>query len=129
MKKYLLIAIAAVFLAATGLTSLSFAQKKDDAVKKGPMMEMMEKGMMNKEGMMDKTGMHKMMMMKGMMNQSMVATSDGGVIILMGRKLVKYDKDLNMVKEVELKGDPKMIEMMKDCPMMKDSMMEMPVAQ
>lgn len=35
----------------------------------------------------------------------MVASSDGGVIILQGRKLSKYDKNLNLVKEVELKMD------------------------
>ena len=32
----------------------------------------------------------------------MVATDEGGVIVLAGRKLMKYDADLNLVKEVEL---------------------------
>ena len=35
--------------------------------------------------------------------KQMVATSDGGVIVMAGHKLFKYDKDLNLVKEVELK--------------------------
>ncbi len=35
---------------------------------------------------------------------TLVATSDGGVVVLMGKKLVKYDRDLELVKEVELKG-------------------------
>ena len=34
---------------------------------------------------------------------SLIATSDGGVVILMGGKLAKYDKELNLVKEVEMK--------------------------
>ena len=47
----------------------------------------------------------------------MVATDEGGVIVLAGNKLMKYDADLNLVKEVELKmpmgpmGE-------KQCPMM-----------
>ena len=47
----------------------------------------------------------------------MVATDEGGVIVLAGNKLMKYDADLNLVKEVEVKmpmspmGD-------KQCPMM-----------
>jgi len=51
----------------------------------------------------------------------MVATDEGGVIVLAGGKLLKYDADLNLVKEVEIKmpmgprGD-------KQCPMMGKSM-------
>ena len=33
----------------------------------------------------------------------MVATDEGGVIVLAGSKLMKYDADLNLVKEVEVK--------------------------
>ena len=93
---------------------------------------MMKEGMMGK-GMMDGEMMGcKMMgmcpMMNSMMERSVVATSDGGVIVVMGNKLTKYDKDLNVVKELELKTDmegmQKMMENMKvTCPMMK-SMME-----
>lgn len=38
-----------------------------------------------------------------MMSGQMVAASDGGVIVMMGNKLYKYDKDLNLKKEVEIK--------------------------
>ena len=78
--------------------------------------EMMEHGMMMKEKMMGHG------MMKGMCSPSMVASNDGGVIVLIGNKLSKYDKNLNLVKEVELKTD-KGSGM---CPMMmrKDKMME-----
>jgi mono/diheme cytochrome c family protein/metal-sulfur cluster biosynthetic enzyme len=42
--------------------------------------------------------------MMGMMmrSSSLVATSDGGIIALMGNELSKYDKDLNLVKQVEI---------------------------
>ena len=47
-------------------------------------------------------------MMKGMHQQpSMVATADGGVIVLSGPKLAKYDGQLNLVKEVELRPSHK----------------------
>jgi hypothetical protein len=61
-------------------------------------------------------------MMKMMMTRSMVASNDGGVIVMMGNKLMKYDKDLNLLKEAEIKVDIKaMMEKMKaGCPMMSE---------
>lgn len=42
-------------------------------------------------------------MMMGMMNKpTMLATSDGGVVILEGHRLIKYDASLTLVKEAEL---------------------------
>jgi len=85
-------------------------------------------GMMKGE-MMDKGGMMGMCpMMQSMMQKSVVATSDGGIIVISGNKLTKYDKDLNVVKEVELtmdkEGMQKMMENMKSmCPMMGKGMM------
>lgn len=73
----------------------------------------------DKEGdhsMCDKKMMGMPMMMQ-MMQKSVTATSDGGVVIVVGNKITKYDKDLNVVKEVEGKMD--MEAMMKKCPMMK----------
>ncbi len=70
-------------------------------------------------------GMPPMMMMqtKMMMEKSVVATSDGGVVIVTGNKMTKYDKDLNVVKEVEMKMDMEameknMKEMREKCSMM-----------
>ncbi len=41
--------------------------------------------------------------MMGMMRKdSVVATSDGGVVVLSGPRLLKYDSELNLVKETEL---------------------------
>jgi hypothetical protein len=39
---------------------------------------------------------------KGGMHSTLVATTDGGVVVLCGKQLVKYDKNLKLVKEVEL---------------------------
>ncbi|MDD4894605.1 MAG: hypothetical protein PHW54_04745 [Candidatus Omnitrophica bacterium] len=57
-----------------------------------------------KEALQERMGTMAMQMM-GSMQRQMVATSDGGVIVLAGEKLVKYDKDLNLVKEVEIKRE------------------------
>ena len=56
---------------------------------------------MGKEGMME--GKH--MMMPMMMGKSMVATTDGGVVVMLGNKLFKYDKNLVLKNEAELKID------------------------
>ncbi len=106
MKKGL---IALTAIAVIGVSSLAIAEM--EGKKEG-----MGKGMMGKEGMMGK--MEMMHGMKGMMNKpSMVASNDGGVIILSGNKLSKYDAKLNLVKEAEIKaesqGDGKMCGMCK----------------
>ena len=96
---------------------------------------MTEKGMMGTgtiaQEMKDKmAGRHaKMGMMGMMMNKSMVATADGGVIVMAGNKLLKYDKDLNLQKEVELKIDPAAMKammpgMMDECPALKKKIQE-----
>ena len=40
-----------------------------------------------------------------MSGSSMVPTSDGGVIVMMGNVLLKYDNNLNLVNQVEIKFD------------------------
>ncbi len=67
-------------------------------------------------GMPPMPGKGKMDCMK-MGKTNMVASDDGGVIILAGNKLLKYDADLNLVKEVEVP----MPAWGKQCPM-KDKM-------
>ncbi len=67
--------------------------------------------------------MHGMMMGKS----GIVATQDGGVIVMTGNKLYKYDKDLNLVKEAEVKMDMEgmqkmMTEMKEKCPMCHEMM-------
>ena len=111
MKKTVVLSL--VLSAVVSFSSLSFA---DD------MKEMKDKDPMMKKGMIDK-GMMMPMMMEKMMSKSMVATSDGGVVVLAGNKITKYDKDLNVIKEAEVKVDmeamkKQMSDMMKMCPMM-----------
>ncbi|MGE5293654.1 MAG: hypothetical protein ACM3VT_02370 [Solirubrobacterales bacterium] len=60
--------------------------------------------------------------MGGAMLQKSIVAVEGGVIVAMGDKLVKYDADLNKVKEVALDIDftsmqQKMQAMMQNCPM------------
>ncbi len=81
---------------------------------------MMGGGMMN-QGRMGSCGPGHMGMMAGLMGGSMVATPDGGVVLYAGQKLMKFDKDLKLVKEVEVKIDTAallktMQEMWQNCP-------------
>jgi hypothetical protein len=82
-------------------SAVSFAQ--DPAQTKAPIMGggMMSGGMM---GSGKGVCMGSMGTMMGMMN-NLVATSDGGVVVMIGNKLYKYDKNLNLVKEAEIKVD------------------------
>ena len=101
----------------TGATAVS--QDKEDAGGWSKMRERMKYHLKEKK---DKGIGTMQMMMGSMMKKEMVATGDGGVIVLSGNKLLKYDKDLELLKEVELPMDmkgmhEKMEEMMKNCPM------------
>ncbi len=98
---------------------------------KGPMAAAAPSGNMGEgKGMMGAGMMCPMCAAKmKMMGQVSLATSgDGGVIVLMGNKLMKYDKDLNLVKEVDIKMvGSDLLDEMKDCPMcqqMKEKMQE-----
>lgn len=105
MKRSLSIVLACIL--AMGVFSFAFAEEnKTDKSKEAAQSAMMAPGMMGQMGMMDKgkmMGMAAMMMVK-----SMVATSDGGVVVLVGNKIQKYDKDLVLQKEVEIKMDSMM---------------------
>jgi uncharacterized protein YdeI (BOF family) len=102
MKKFLSIVLACILV--MGIFSFAFAEEnKTDKTKEAAQPAMTAPGMMGQMGMMDKgkmMGMAAMMMVK-----SMVATSDGGVVVLVGNKIQKYDKDLALQKEVEIKMD------------------------
>ena len=123
MRKLSIILIAVAVVAVFSVSL--FAEEKETAqqgmMDKGTMSEgmmhgsMMGKGMMQGAKMMDKG-----MMMRCMTGKEIVATQDGGVVILMGKKLMKYDKNLNLVKETEIKIDKEEWKMMMgDCPMWK----------
>ncbi len=127
MRRKIGILIAVTVFFVTGVSALSFSQEKGKTGS-NPMAErdVMKSDMMFRGVMMEKCPMYGLMM-KGMMEKLVIAAADGGVIVLAGNKLIKYDKDLNLVKEVEIKIDmegmkKEMAEMMKDCPMMKGGM-------
>ena len=110
MKKTQVLVLAAVL--ALTISQLTLAQMNKDQEMMGDkgMGMMGGRGMGMMKGDMDKGGMMggKMMGMMGMgsmMQKQIVATGDGGIIVAVGNKLIKYDKDLNVVKEVELKMD------------------------
>ena len=119
MKKVFPIIMA--FLFSFIFTSFSLAQPPVTE----PPAEMMNEGMamkMSEGDHEDKMGHHwkegKCPMcgkMKSKMQKSMVATSDGGVVVLSHNKLTKYDKNLNIVKEVELKSSDDKVKMF--CPL------------
>jgi len=101
------------------------ATTKTDMSKPGTMPSGMQ-GMMDKGPMMPMCPMHHMMM-GSMMSKAIAPTEDSGIIVLAGDKLIKYDKDLNLVKEVKIEMDmegmqKKMSQMMEGCPMCKGMM-------
>ena len=117
----------------TAISGLALAQEAEETQQ--PMTEhrMMGKSMTGK-GMMAamptgkmKAGMHGMMMKK-MMEKQIVATSDGGAIVMTCNKLLKYDSQLNLVNEVEIKTDfdylGKMMQEMKEKCAMHQNMMQ-----
>ena len=124
MKKIIILTLIAM-MTSLSASSLSFAEDMkgmggDSSSQQNQ--AMMGRGMMGK-GMMGGKMMGMHMMMKMMMEKSVVATSDGGVVVVAGNKITKYDKDLKVVKEAEVKMDMEamgknMEEMMAKCPMM-----------
>lgn len=88
MKKTMTLVLAVMIIA--GASALVKAQEESAPEPKGPMM--MKDGKMGKD------------CMKCMMKKSMVSVGDG-VVVMMGDKLLKYDADLNLVKEVPLPQD------------------------
>ncbi|HUN55612.1 MAG TPA: hypothetical protein VMU29_10695 [Smithella sp.] len=107
-----------ILLAAVCIIIVLPAFAQDPEKEKGSMTGMDKKMMMGKEDCMP----HMMGMMH--MMGHMVATGDGGVIVMMGNKLYKYDKDLNLKKEVEIKIDMKKMHKMMKHQMMPDGKKE-----
>jgi hypothetical protein len=140
MKKYMIVAVVAVTVVAASY--VAFARQDGNMPgRRGAMMGrgMMEDGnmpggRMGERGMMEgRRGMmaRRMAMMhmcdthrmvaEAMARQNLVPTSDGGVIVMAGGKLAKYDANLNLVKETDIKVDynaleQKMDAMMEECP-------------
>ncbi len=109
-KAMILLVVGAVALAASYVV---IAAQNDPGMGQGGGMR--GRGMMDSNDMMMGRGMRQdggmgrygygMHPVGGMCNASMVATPEGGVIVMIGNKLTKYDKNLEVVKEVEIKID------------------------
>ena len=93
MKRTLLVLIMVLVFGSAVVSSGSYACEGDEKGMMG--------GMDSEGGMMSKGSMHGMMM-KGMMGTSLVATSEGGGVVLEGHTLIKYDKQLNVVKTADI---------------------------
>jgi len=52
----------------------------------------------------------------GMMMPRAMLTPDGSIIVISGTKMMKYDKDLNLKKEVTIKVDTTAMKGMMSCP-------------
>ena len=125
MKKAICISLIALFLAAGLAFSQEVTEETDTSMGKGMMhKEMMMQG--EKEGKHDKYNMMKMM---GMMNKQMVATQDAGVAILYGNTLLKYDKNLKLIKEVEIDFKSMKKKWMEKCAKHKQMLMQKEEAQ
>ena len=85
--------IISILSAIVFVSPFAFSEEHDMDQQDG----MEQKGMMGK-GMKGMQGMHQ--------KPTIVATSDGGIVVLNGPKLVKYDSQLVMVNEVELPKGP-----------------------
>jgi hypothetical protein len=119
MKRWTMAAIPVVLLAMAG-TYAVFAQQEAQTPPASPPSGM---GMMGQPGQMHGCAMCGMMT-GAMMWKTMTATSDGGVVVAVGNRLIKYDNQLNVVKDTEMKIDTSQMfssvqKMMENCPMCK----------
>ena len=156
MKRSLMVAVAVVSVALVG-SYVVFAQPQGQTAPQtqggGPgMMQGGQGGMMGQPqgpqrmgpGMMRGRMMDHMQgcpmceaMMGSMMLKTMTPTQDGGVIVAFGNKLMRYDSQLNLMKETEMKVDASqmygdMQKMMENCPayrQMQQQQPEQPPAQ
>jgi hypothetical protein len=112
MKK---IAILLTVAAIAGVASYVVLAAQNEGGMMGQGGGMRGRGMMDSNEMMMRRGMwqddgmgrygYGMHPIGGLCNASMIATPEGGAIVMMGNKLMKYDKNLELVKEVEIKID------------------------
>lgn len=113
MKKIIFAVVALSLL--ISLPAFAEEAKKEEMPLSGSVAEAGSGMPMEKPLGMPMPGMGKMGCVMG--KAQMVATDEGGVIVLAGNKLMKYDADLNLVKEVEIKM-PMSPMGGKQCPMM-----------
>lgn len=119
MKRTAILAIVTAFLFASASVCLAETSAQKTDTQKAQTGEMMGKGMMKHGKPCEKPPMH------CFMGKQMIATSDGGIVVLIGNKLYKYDSSLSLQKEAEIpidmEGMQKMMNM-KGMGMMKEPM-------
>ena len=105
MKKLILLVIVLF----TSFSPYSFAEEDDTQQPdmQRPEIQQQDGPRGDGSGMMDEDRMRMKGGPKMGMHPTVVATSDGGIVVLMGKKIAKYNSELDLVKEVELKGGPK----------------------
>ncbi len=125
MKRLMIVAVPVALLAMVG--SYGVLAQQDSTTPTTPQRPggMMGPGGMH--GMMGQGGQMQACPMCGMvvgttMMKTMAVTPDGAVIIAVGNRLMKYDSQLNLVKDTEMKIDMSqmygnMQKMMENCPM------------
>lgn len=131
MKRVVAVVVMALFF--VGFASMVMAQDAETDTDTGASVMEQEEGVMDMgqmgkmKGKMKGKMMHRKkdmgrdkmaMMMKPMMQKQIVATKDGGVVVLSGNRLLKYDKNLNLKSETQIPMDKEwMHEIMRNCPM------------
>jgi len=133
--KRLMVPVALVLVVGLGSYALFGQQQQPpDQPQRGMGGGMMGRGMMG-GGMMGGMGCPACAAACGaMMHESLVATSDGGVVMAVAGKLVKYDSALKKVSETNIDVDwtamhQRMQQMMQNCPMMQQMMKQPPQGQ
>ncbi|OHB68271.1 MAG: hypothetical protein A2Y77_02180 [Planctomycetes bacterium RBG_13_62_9] len=126
MKK-LIVPVVLIVLIGVGSYAI-FAKQPSDAPQRGMGGGMMGRGMMQGGGPMGGMNCPGCAAVCGaMMHESIAATSDGGVVMAVAGKLVKYDSSLKKVSETNIDIDwtamhQRMQQMMQNCPMMQQMM-------
>jgi len=90
--KVLALLIATIFFTPCFVFCQTAEEKKDATVEEGK----------NEKHKQNELMASIMMQLLGSMQKQIAPTNDGGVIVFSGNKLLKYDKDLNLIKEVEV---------------------------
>lgn len=122
MRKVIAVIIAVLILSFPGMALAQMEKGEGMMDDKG--MEMKEHGMMH-DGMMGQGDMMGGPMMKHMMGPIVVATSDGGVVVVIGDKMTKYDQDLDVIGQADLKADMQGMKKKCGCGMMGKGMEKM----
>jgi hypothetical protein len=123
MKRFMIVAVPIALLAMMGSYGVLAQQDSQTPLPPGGMGRGpgMMRGMMGQGGQMQGCPMCGMMT-GAMMMKTMTATPDGGVIVAVGNRLIKYDNQLNVVKDTEMKIDMNQMfasvqKMMENCPL------------